>query len=261
MSPVDKRAIAESFGRAADSYDDAAHLQQQVAGEVLASIPHGLSPAAVLDIGCGTGMHTGQLQQRYPRALVVGCDLAQGMLRHARCNFPSPAWCGGDAENLPFQSGSVDLVFSSLAIQWCDRFSSVLDEAYRVLRPGGFFVFSTLCEGTLYELRRAWQTVDGFSHVNEYPSFDDLGGDTSRSDFSIRQLQSIPHRLHYDRVAQLSRELIELGANTLTGARRRGLMTPSRLKALQFGYEQFRDEQQRLPATYQVVFGVLSKEI
>ncbi|MCL6414937.1 malonyl-ACP O-methyltransferase BioC [Aestuariirhabdus sp. Z084] len=258
--PVDKAAIASSFGNAADSYDDAAHLQQQVAAEVMASIPESISPTVVVDLGCGTGVHTAELQMRYPQAMVLGCDLSFGMLQHATDCHAQPLWCGGDAESLPLRSNSIDLLFSSLAIQWCDQFSAVLSEVYRCLRPGGQFVFSTLCEGTLHELRTAWEQVDRFSHVNDYPSFNSLEVDVERSGFRVAQLSTAPRRLYYRRVSQLSRELLALGANTLTGERRPGLMTPSRLRALQLGYEQFRDDQQLLPATYQVVYARLIKE-
>ncbi|RRJ83168.1 malonyl-ACP O-methyltransferase BioC [Aestuariirhabdus litorea] len=260
MVPLNKQAIAESFGRAAASYDSASHLQQAVAAEVMTLIPGRCQPDRVLDLGCGTGVHTDELQRRYPDAWVLGCDLAQGMLAHARAGYPGPSWCGGDAERLPLKADALDLVFSSLAIQWCERFLTVLDEVYRALRPGGVFVFSTLCEGTLQELRMAWQAVDRFSHVNDYPPLHRLQSDAEASRFRVERLQQVPHCVHYGRVVQLNRELIALGANTLTGERRKGLMTPSRLKALQAGYEPFRDEQHRLPATYQVVFGVLIKE-
>ncbi|MGV0879956.1 methyltransferase domain-containing protein, partial [Martelella sp. FLE1502] len=59
-------------------------------------------------------------------------------------------------------------IFSSLALQWCEDFASVLGEARRALRPGGTFAFSSLCVGTLQELRDSWQVVDGFTHVNRF---------------------------------------------------------------------------------------------
>ena len=62
----------------------------------------------------------------------------------------------------------VDLIFSSLAVQWCADFAAVLSEAYRVLQPGGVLAFASLCVGTLYELRDSWRQVDGLVHVNRF---------------------------------------------------------------------------------------------
>ena len=93
----------------------------------------------------------------------VALDIAEGMLRHARPQGGARYFVAGDAERLPLRDAGLDLIFSSLALQWCEDFASVLGEARRVLRRGGTFAFSSLCVGTLQELRDSWQAVDGFT--------------------------------------------------------------------------------------------------
>ncbi len=61
-----------------------------------------------------------------------------------------------------------DLVFSNLAMQWCDDVGSVLSEFRRVLKPGGLLVFTTFGPDTLKELRASWQSVDDAVHVNAF---------------------------------------------------------------------------------------------
>ena len=64
------------------------------------------------------------LQRRYPRARVIALDIAPGMLKAApRPGWPRPRFqrvCA-DAYALPLAARSVDLVYSSLMLQWCDR--------------------------------------------------------------------------------------------------------------------------------------------
>src|SRR5690606_1533092 len=79
----DKRQVAASFSRAADSYDGVAALQREVGAQLLARLPT-LAPARWLDLGCGTGHFTRLLAQRFAAAEGVALDLAEGMLRHAR---------------------------------------------------------------------------------------------------------------------------------------------------------------------------------
>jgi trans-aconitate methyltransferase len=47
---------------------------------LLRRLPAGFTPAAVLDIGCGTGRLLRRMQKRWPSAVLTGVDLAEGML-------------------------------------------------------------------------------------------------------------------------------------------------------------------------------------
>ena len=255
----DKRRVAASFSRAAASYDAVAELQRAVGHDLLECLPDGLQPDRWLDLGCGTGYFSRRLAQCFPQAQGLALDLAEGMLRHAAPQGGAAAFIAADAECLPLRAESIDLIFSSLALQWCEDFPAVLDEARRVLRPGGLFAFSSLCTGTLQELRDSWQAVDGFAHVNRFRT-----RDTYRrlcADSGLRQLElSVrPRVLHFAELRQLTHELKALGAHNLNPGRPDGLTGPARIRALIAAYERFRTPS-GLPATYQVVYGVLRKE-
>src|SRR5690606_3582899 len=107
-----------------------------------------------------------KLVDQFPQATVVGVDIAEGMLRHARDRVTEQAcWVGGDGECLPLRNHCADVIFSSLAIQWCEQLPQLFTELWRVLKPGGQLLFSTLGPNTLHELKMAWQTIDGYVHV------------------------------------------------------------------------------------------------
>ena len=65
--------------------------------------------------------------------------------------------------------------------------------------------------------------------------------------------------LHYPDLRSLTHELKALGAHNLNPGRPGGLTGRARMRALLDAYEQFR-QPQGLPATYQVVYGLLRKE-
>jgi malonyl-CoA O-methyltransferase len=71
-------------------------------------------------------------------------------------------------------------------------------------------------------------------------------------------LQTSPETLYYPDVRSLTHELKALGAHNLNPGRPGGLTGRARMLALLNAYEQFR-QPQGLPATYQVVYGVLRK--
>ncbi|MNM54233.1 Malonyl-[acyl-carrier protein] O-methyltransferase [compost metagenome] len=251
--------MAASFSRAAASYDSVAALQRAVGMSLLAQLPDDLAPTRWLDLGSGTGHFSRVLAERLPAASGVAVDIAEGMLRHARSEQGGARFhVAGDAERLPLRDNSVDLVFTSLAVQWCGQFASVLDEVRRVLRPGGVLAFSSLCVGTLTELRDSWQAVDGMVHVNRFRRFEDYQRLCAGSGLEQLGLQQRAHVLHYPDVRSLTHELKALGAHNLNPGRPAGLTGRARMQGLLQAYEAFR-QPEGLPATYQVVYGVLRK--
>ncbi len=77
-------------------------------------------------------------------------------------------------KKLPVADRSHDLAFSSLALQWCDDLSVPLNELKRVVRPGGMIFFTTLVDGSLDELKKAWAQIDHYQHVNEFKAENEI---------------------------------------------------------------------------------------
>jgi malonyl-CoA O-methyltransferase len=140
----------------------------------------------------------------------VALDIAEGMLNHARPLGGAQHFIAGDAERLPLQDSTCDLIFSSLAVQWCEDFASVLGEARRVLKPGGVFAFASLCVGTLFELRDSWRQVDGWCTSTASASSRFISVVRGQWLAAI-SLETRPHVLHYPDVRSLTHELKALG--------------------------------------------------
>jgi malonyl-CoA O-methyltransferase len=260
---VDKQRVAENFGRAAECYDSSAGMQREVGERLLERLPSATPRfRCVVDLGCGTGYYTHLLAQRYLGSRVLGLDLSPGMLRYA-CNHRPLSreghWLAGDAENLPLQDESVDLIFSNMALQWCDNFHQVLSEAQRVLRPGGMLLFSTLTRGTLQELREAWRCADQFSHVNEFPRVHFHVEAIEQTGFQSQDLASVRLVYRYRELRQITRELKSTGVNTVHASRSTGLTSRQRIRSLAGGYERFRQADGLLPLTWEVLLGALQK--
>lgn len=255
---IDKRLVAASFGKAAASYDQAARLQRLVGETLLGMIPPELVPHQLLDLGCGTGYFTRILAQRFPAAKTYGLDLSQGMLDYAARHSPEDiAWIGGDAEQLPLADASLDLVFSSLVIQWCPDLLQAFREMRRVVAPGGRVLFATLAEDTLWELREAWKQVDNFRHVNDFLPFTEICHRVESAGFDRVQIRQEQRVLEYAELRELTGELKSLGAVNLNPDRPPGMTGRQRALALRRAYEGFRNSHGRLPATWHLVWGSL----
>jgi arsenite methyltransferase len=97
----------------------------------------------VLDLGCGAGMDSLRAARRVgPIGRVIGVDMTGAMVEKARANARE-AGIGnvefhlGEADHLPVDDGSVDVVISNGVFNLCRDKPGVLAEAFRVLRPGG----------------------------------------------------------------------------------------------------------------------------
>ena len=262
-----KPDVRRSFAAAARTYDDNAFLQREIGDRLFERLDYiKLQPVRVLDLGSGTGYATRKLRQRYPQADIVSLDLAPEMLRFARAQLPATPilarllgrskrqnWLCANAESLPLANESIDLVLSSLMLQWCDP-EAVAREVSRVLKPNGLFMFTTFGPDTLKELRASFRQLDDAPHVNEFVDMHDIGDILVHAGFADPVMDQETVTLTYADLKSMLRELKGIGAHNVLPGRAQGLMGRQRWQRLQDAYEIFRRDG-RLPATYEVVYG------
>ncbi|WP_346838644.1 malonyl-ACP O-methyltransferase BioC [Microbulbifer sp. SAOS-129_SWC] len=256
-APFAKNAVAQSFGRAAASYDAAAHLQRAVCRQLLDGAEGNPAPQRILDLGSGTGYGSALLRRRFPQAQIIALDLAEGMLQYARAERPhADAYIAADAEQLPLADGSVDLVFSSMALQWCYRLPQLFAELRRVLADGGRCLVATLGPGTLAELKQSWAQVDDGIHVNRFLPQRDWQRAAAASGL-CGDWQIETRVLHFEDVRRLMRELKSVGAHNVNRDAGRGLTGRAKLRRLAQAYESLRGEA-GLPVSYEVIYLALA---
>jgi malonyl-CoA O-methyltransferase len=237
-------------------------LEREVGDRLLEHLdPIRIEPQRIVDLGCGTGALFGELRRRYPRAALVGIDAALPMLREARARVPwwrravsaTPLLACADAERLPIATGSAQLAFSNLMLQWCEA-PLVFAEAARVLATGGLFLFSTFGPDTLKELRASFAAAGGGPHVHEFVDMHDLGDALVAAGFADPVMEMEALTLEYSTVEALAHDLRRGGGHNALAERARGLGGRERWRRMAERYESFR-RGEILPATYEVVYG------
>ncbi len=252
QSPPTTR-IAAHFDKAAQSYLTAATLQQQVALDLARCLP--ARAAIILDVGCGPGWYHRQLMQHSDELWAV--DLSAAMLAEAQRLGCASRYLQADVCDIPLPDNSVDIIFSSLMLQWCRQPDAALAELSRIVKPGGQLLLTTLVQGSLLEFQQSWAQVDDESHQLSFLAPEALLAPLQQLGLRINSQQR-QYQVHYPDAWALARGFKQIGANFVQARQGQGLMGKHRWLAFAKHYEQFR-QPQGLPLSYQVLQIVATK--
>jgi len=140
-----KNVDVEHFNHRAATYENArsqSYFFDKVQKKVLDLAKHQDKAETILDVGCGTGRLLRKAKNQWPNAKLIGVDAAEKMIAQAKQLFPEAEFHIAMAEELPLQSDSIDLAFSTLSFHhWTNQIKGV-SEVVRVLRPNGLFILA-----------------------------------------------------------------------------------------------------------------------
>jgi len=228
VAEIDARAARRRFDRAAPTYLEAARLETEVGTRMLERLDYvRIAPARILDAGSGPAPQAAGLGRRYPGAQLLAVDFSLPMLRPALAagwlarlrGARRPAAVCASIEHLPFAAGSVQLLWSNMALHWVHEPRAALAEFHRVLAPEGLLMFSTLGPDTLKELRAA----AGERRVHSFADMHDLGDWLVAAGFCAPVMDSETINLAYRDMTKLLADLRACGQTNARADRPRGL--------------------------------------
>ncbi len=198
-----------------------------------------VQPDVILSLGYGSGAKLSALAQQFPKAEFISVNMAE-----PKQNTPLPS----------LAANSVDLIAANMLLHWCDDFAAVFAEVKRVLKPKGLFFFSLLGPDTLRELSACWQQATGKQPANPLIDMHHIGDQLTQHGFIHPVMEMEYLTLTYKDFAQFWWENEQLGFIPLVLQR-----TPEEYNAMkqqiQTHYQQWQDKQQRLPATFELIYG------
>lgn len=254
-----KNEISKAFNRCASEYELVAKVQQEIGSRLFERLHYlKISPKRILDLGCGPGVFSHQLSSMFPKAQIVGLDLAPAMLLEAK---KKQGWrrkwslTVADMRSMPFATGSFDLVFANQVIHWGGSLPQVFREINRVMNVNGCLMFTTLGPDTFKELKSAWSGVNQHAHVNEFADMHDVGDSLMAERFLDPVMDMELLSVHYETLPKLLKSLKTQGVRNINPERNPGLTGRHSWRQFEKNYTAMHTEQGKYPLTYEVVYG------
>jgi malonyl-ACP O-methyltransferase BioC/dethiobiotin synthase len=153
---MNKKLIAQRFGAARATYEQAATVQREVATKMVALIAEHIRPRTSLkrlaEVGCGTGTYSRLLYRYLQPDLLLLNDLCPQMAASVATDNPAIQFVAGDAEQLELPK-SLDLITSCSTLQWFEHPRRFFERSLSALREGGYLAISTFGPQNMQEIR------------------------------------------------------------------------------------------------------------
>ena len=219
-----------------------------------------------LDLGTPTDAVRRALAESGKVGTIIAAEASAGSTaswRLDRGDAPSGAQLAvaADEEVLPFRDASLDLVVSALALQFVNDLPGTLIQIRRALKPDGLLLAALAGGDTLIELRQAFaaaeaEVEDGVSpRVAPFSDVRDMGALLQRAGFALPVADVDRITARYGSPLALMHDLRRMGAtNPLLERSRRPLKRATLMRMMEVYTERFSDPDDRIRATFEVVW-------
>jgi malonyl-CoA O-methyltransferase len=167
--------VVASFGAQAGSYDLNAGLQAAIAARLAELLP-ALERPKVLELGCGTGLFSRHLVERYPDGRFMLTDASPPMLAECRGKLACSSAQRIDFAVLDASSpgalGTFDLIAMSMTLHWLPEQRASLERIRRLLAPSGVLLYAALGPESFAEWRATLDALglpSGIAHLERLP--------------------------------------------------------------------------------------------
>jgi ubiquinone/menaquinone biosynthesis C-methylase UbiE len=155
---LDSSRIGRWYDDTAEAYEEVVWRNRQGAHRLVWSLPDG-EYRDLLDVGCGTGLASAAMAERFPLRSITGVDLSPEMLKRFRARLEALLGIEvraheADVAAMPVPDGAFDVAISTMAFHWFADQPGAVAAMARALRPGGVFGLLMGGEGTEEEYRQ-----------------------------------------------------------------------------------------------------------
>jgi malonyl-CoA O-methyltransferase len=227
-------------------------------------MPHDSKPDLLLEIGCGTGLLTRLLYNRFAKSQIHALDLSPSMIAKNQAQFPSNlniVWHAANILNFK-SSNQFSLVVSNCALHWLESLKEGFHNIYDLTRPQGKLVISIIVDGTLTELQETRKKIaPNKIPPGRLPQINEVLNSLKESRFNIHQSEDKVYTMYYSSARSFLRILHDTGVTGGPISQAHQPLNRTELNRLIESYETtYKSKSQGVRATYHTLFVVAEKK-
>lgn len=214
---IDKEIVRKRFGKSWITYNQYATVQRDICQKILDCLVESelTDFDEVLEVGCGSGLLTGEILKRatpkhYYLNDLVSRDESGIAQIFSQYRFGNWSFLEGDAEMIEFPN-QLDAVISSSTVQWFDNLPAFVRKVHRALKPGGVFAFSTFGPQNFHEIKSACNQGLSYFSIDEIR---EMMGEY----FELLCAYDEKVQLHFNQPVDVLRHIKNTGVNAVESA-------------------------------------------
>ena len=164
---INKELVHDRFAKNLESYNENAKIQKRMAERLLTFVKN-RSPKKVLEIGCGTGFLTKQINESLEFESFMTLDIVEECEEYIKQINPLILFTPADIEKfLNENNETFDLIISNASLQWVEDFEGVINSLKNRLNPNGELIFSTFGNENFREIYHVIGTTLNYFSYSE----------------------------------------------------------------------------------------------
>ena len=167
---MNKELIKKRFRRKLKLYNSNAGIQKQMAEKLLMFLPE-KRYSSILEIGCGTGLLTEELNRKFGLSVYKALDIVEECEGYIKKINPQIDFIASDAEEyIENCREKYDLIISNASLQWIENLPEFVKKLAKRLNPDGILLFSTFGKENFREIYNVYGTTLKYYSQSELKS-------------------------------------------------------------------------------------------
>lgn len=204
---INPKTLKNKFRKSMDKYDENAFVQRITAEKLVSSLSQKKFDK-ILEIGCGTGILTKQIEQNLVFRKYFANDIVEKSKNYIDGIISKNTFVCGNAQKikLPYK---VDLIISNAVFQWFENLDKVLEYYSSLLKIDGIIAFSTFSPENFLEIREVTGLTLNYKNIDELKEI-------VEKNFEIIHIEKFNYKMNFSTPLQILAHMKNTGVNSLT---------------------------------------------